>query len=150
MHIVCTIVKFYQPLKYNHCVIQRLKWSLECYKGTFRANPMVHNELLSWSFPLFYWLVENSPAGSVYLLTWWLHVESVYMRCMSVFRNVAPLMRESVQYQNESTNTLLHVHACCVWWTPGDHWLLESALQIISHVFPPSIYSLISPQCVFL
>lgn len=121
---------------------------------------MAHNELLSWLFLLFYWLVENGmqPVGSVYLPTWWLHIllESVYMRCISVFRNRAPLMRETERERAYKMKAL--TLACVFIWLrllsmmdpgrPQAPGICIANRPHISHIFFP-IYSLISPQSVF-
>lgn len=120
MHTVCTTEKLYQPLKFNHRVTQRPKWSLECNKGSFRAILCSITSFLVGRFDSFtgWWRTEGSQQfWSVYQLNQWLHIplQSVYMRCIDVFRDGAPLMRETYRdraYKMKALKACVFIRSC--------------------------------------
>lgn len=127
LYTVCTIVKLYQDLKFNHRAIQMSKWSLECYKGTVKAILSCIMSFLVGRFHCFtgWWRTECSqqscrvclPPSSV--TPHYASLKSVYMRCINVFRNGGPLTRDTEReakkaseqaLKNDRSNTHLCVH----------------------------------------
>lgn len=91
-YVYC-IVTVCQPLKFNHRVIQRLKRSLECYKGPLGAILWAITSFLVGRFHCFYRLAERrtysqQPCRAHTLPTYWIYTwatRAIYMRCKIVF-----------------------------------------------------------------